>query len=185
MARKRDSLGSVAIDLVLQTSRLVLRKLVPDDLDFVATMLAHPDVNRYYEKQFTRPDAQAWLERQLNRYTNDGHGLWLVLERATSEPVGQVGLLLQDVGGRRQPEIGWLLHRPYWGRGYATEAAAGTRDLARSRWGYGRLISLIRPVNLPSQRVAERIGMRPGPRVEFHGFEHIAYETESEPGHAA
>ncbi len=181
----RDSLGSVANNSILQTPRLALRELTADDLDFVATMLAHPDVNRYYEKQFTRLDAQAWLERQLERYQNDGHGLWLVLERATDEPVGQVGLLLQDVGGCRQPEVGWLLHRPYWGRGYATEAAAGTRDLARTRWRCGRLISLIRPVNLQSQRVAERIGMRAGPRVEFHGFEHIVYETEPEPGHAA
>ena len=181
----RDSLGSVASDPVLQTPRLVLRELVADDLEFVATMLAHPDVNRYYEKQFTRPDAEAWLKRQLDRYKNDGHGLWLVLTRETGEPLGQVGLLMQDVGNRRQPEIGWLLHRPYWGYGYATEAAAATRDLARSRWRYGRLISLIRPVNRPSQRVAERIGMRPGPRVEFHGFEHIVYETEPETGHAA
>ncbi len=92
-----------------------------------------------------------------------------------------MGLLLQDIEGGRHPEVGWLLHRPYWGRGYATEAAAGTRDLARSRWGYTRLISLIRPENRPSRRVAWRIGMRAGPRVQFHGFEHIVYETEPEP----
>jgi ribosomal-protein-alanine N-acetyltransferase len=166
---------------ILQTPRLTLQELVASDLDFVATMLAHPDVNRYYERRFTRAQAQAWLERQLERYERDGHGLWLVVERATGQPVGQAGLMSQEVEGRRQPEIGWLLHRPYWGLGYATEAGAGIRDLARSRWGYGRLISLIRPVNRPSRRVAERIGMQPGPRVAFHGFEHIVYETEPEP----
>jgi ribosomal-protein-alanine N-acetyltransferase len=165
---------------ILQTPRLILRELVEDDLDFVAMMLAHPDVNRYYERSFPRSEAQGWLGRQLERYERDGHGLWLVVERSTGQPVGQVGLALQDVEGRRQPEIGWLLHRPYWGRGYATEAAAGTRDLARRQWGYRRLISLIRPVNRPSQRVAERIGMHPGPRVAFHGFEHVVYETEPE-----
>jgi RimJ/RimL family protein N-acetyltransferase len=168
------------LKVTLATSRLVLRELVPSDLDFVATMLAHPDVNRYYEKQYTRTDAEAWLNRQLARYAKDGHGLWLVSERASGEPVGQVGLLMQDVEGRRHPEIGWLLHRPYWGRGYATEAAAGTRALAKNHWGYTRLISLIRPTNLPSQRVAERIGMRAGPRVQFHDFEHVVYETEPE-----
>ena len=171
-------------DAILRTSRLALRELVVDDLDFVATMLAHPDVNRYYERRFTRPEAEAWLQGQLLRYAHDGHGLWLVSERASGRPVGQVGLLLQDVEGSRCPEVGWLLHRPYWGLGYATEAAAGTRDLARGRWGYTRLISLIRPVNLPSQRVAERIGMHPGPRVEFRGFEHIVYETGPEPTRA-
>jgi ribosomal-protein-alanine N-acetyltransferase len=151
------------MESILQTPRLRLREMVADDLDFVATMLAHPHVNRYYERPFPRSEARAWLERQRDRYERDGHGLWLVVERSTRQPVGQVGLMLQEVEGRRQPEIGWLLHRPYWGRGYATEAGAGARDLARSRWGYGRLISLIRPVNRPSQRVAERIGMHPGP----------------------
>ena len=179
-ARPRTGTPRHTVKTVLVTPRLELRELAIGDLDFVATMLAHPEVSRYYERQFTRADAEAWLQRQLTRYATDGHGLWLVTEREGGTPVGQVGLALQDVEGHRLPEIGWLLHRPYWGRGYATEAAAATRDLARSRWKYGRLISLIRPANEPSRRVAERIGMHAGPRVDFHGFEHIVYETEGD-----
>lgn len=178
MEHGRDAGGGRAA-IIGQTPRLELRELTADDLDFVATMMAHRDVNRYYERQFTRADAEVWLTRQLTRYARDGHGLWLVTERSSGAPVGQVGLAMQELQGGRHPEIGWLLHRPYWGRGYATEAAAATRDVARSRWGYERLISLIRPVNAPSRRVAERIGMQPGPIVEFHGFEHIVYETSA------
>lgn len=161
--------------MILETERLRLRELTPNDLDFVATMLAHPEVNRYYERQFSRVDAEVWLNRQLDRYRRDGHGLWLVHDRTTGEPLGQVGLIMQEVEDTRRPEIGWLLHRPYWGKGYATEAAAATRDAAFERWKYSDVISLIRPVNTPSIRVAERIGMRPGRRVQFHGFEHIMY----------
>jgi RimJ/RimL family protein N-acetyltransferase len=164
---------------ILETPRLSLCELAEDDLDFVAAMMAHPDVSRYYERRFTRHDSAEWLARQLERYRRDGHGLWLVTERATHEPVGQVGLAIQEVDGGRYPEIGWLLHRPYWGRGYATEAAAATRDAAFSRWGYQHVISLIRPVNLRSQRVAERVGMTPGRIVQFHRFEHIVYEVRS------
>ena len=160
---------------MLDTPRLRLRELVPSDLDFVATMMADPDVVRYYERRFSRADARAWLDRQLERYRQDGHGLWLVLARDAGTPLGQVGLMLQEVEGVRMPEIGWLLHRPFWGRGYATESAAATRDAAFTRWGHERVISLIRPVNTPSQRVAQRIGMSPGRRVEFHGFEHIVF----------
>jgi RimJ/RimL family protein N-acetyltransferase len=149
--------------------------MVPEDLDFVATMLADPDVSRYYERRFDRADAQVWLDRQLARYLRDGHGLWLVEERDTGVPVGQVGLAMQEVEGQRHPEIGWLLHRPCWGRGYATEAGAAARDVAFRRWQYPCLISLIRPVNLPSRRVAERLGMAPGREVEFHGFPHLVY----------
>ena len=160
---------------VLETLRLRLREMTPGDLDFVATMLAHPEVNHFYERRFTRAESKEWLSRQLDRYRCDGHGLWLVLDRSTSEPVGQVGLCMQDVEGRRHPEIGWLLHRPYWGKGYATEAGAATRDAAFTRWNYDRVISLIRPVNVASQRVALRIGMTPGRLVHFHGYEHFVF----------
>jgi ribosomal-protein-alanine N-acetyltransferase len=163
---------------ILETARLLLRELVSADLDFVATMLADPDVTRYYERRFTRDEANGWLARQLRRYVDDGHGLWLVVERETDIAVGQVGLAIQDVEGVRRPEIGWLLHRPFWGKGYATEAGIATRDAAFRRWKYEEVVSLIRPVNVPSRRVAERVGLRPGPHVQFHGFEHIMYVTE-------
>jgi RimJ/RimL family protein N-acetyltransferase len=161
---------------ILETSRLLLRELVPSDLDFVAEMLAHPDVSFHYERRFARADAQVWLDRQLERYRRDGHGLWLVVERATAAPVGQVGLVLQEVEGRRRPELGWVLARPFWGRGYATEAGLAVREAAWSRWGHASVISLIRPANQPSRRVAERVGLTPAREVEFHGFNHLLYE---------
>jgi RimJ/RimL family protein N-acetyltransferase len=163
------------MDVVLETARLRLREMTRDDLDFVAAMMGDPEVSRYYERRFARSDAEAWLERQLARYARDGHGLWLVVDRASDEPVGQVGLMMQDVDGAVHPEIGWLLHRPFWGRGYATEAALAIREAAFDRWHYDHVISLIRPVNLPSQRVAIRVGMTPGPHTQFHGFETIVF----------
>jgi RimJ/RimL family protein N-acetyltransferase len=84
--------------------------------------------------------------------------------------VGQVGLAMQEVEGQRLPEMGWLLHRSFWGKGYATEAGAATRDAAFRHWRYPKVISLIRPINEPSRRVAERLGMRPDRHVQFLGF---------------
>jgi RimJ/RimL family protein N-acetyltransferase len=165
---------------VLETARLLMREMTPRDIDFVAMMLAHPEVNHYYERRFTLAESEDWLSRQILRYRRDGHGLWLVLDRQTGEPLGQVGLCMQDVEGVRQPEIGWLLHRPYWGKGYATEAGTATRDAAFERWGYDHVISLIRPVNVPSQRVALRVGMTEGRRVRFHGFDHIIFGISKE-----
>jgi RimJ/RimL family protein N-acetyltransferase len=164
--------------IVLETPRLTLRELLPTDLDFLAGMLADPEVSHHYERRFTREASADWLARQMERYRTDGHGLWLAAERATGEPVGQVGLLLQQVKAIKRPEVGWLLHRPFWGRGYATEAGLAVRDAAFTRWNYPEVISLIRPANLPSQRVAERIGMSPEPeRVHFNGYEHIVYRA--------
>jgi RimJ/RimL family protein N-acetyltransferase len=164
------------VAVILETARLRLREMMPADLDFVAAMLADRDVTRYYERTFTRADAQGWLDRQRKRYADDGHGLWLVLDRESDLPVGQVGLLMQEVEGARHPEIGWLLHRPFWGKGYATEAGVAVRDAAFQRWRYRNLISLIRPVNERSRRVAERLGFAPGPLVQFYGFETVMYQ---------
>ena len=148
-----------------------------DDLDFVAEMLAHPEVMRFYPKCHTRSESAEWIERQLARYEKDGHGLWLALERQSGVPVGQIGLTIQQVDGCPETEVGWLLHHPYWKRGFATEAAVASRDYAFRQLGLERLISLIRPVNTPSQAVARRIGMQPGRRAQHGGYEHIVFET--------
>ena len=166
---------------VLETPRLALREMSLDDLDFVAAMLAHPEVMRYYPRLYSREEARTWIERQLGRYARDGHGLWLVQDRATGEPVGQVGLALQLVEGVEEPEIGYLIHRPFWRRGLATEAALGVRAWAFDILGVERVISLIRPENLPSQGVARKLGMAPGKRVQFHELEHLVFSVRRPP----
>jgi [ribosomal protein S5]-alanine N-acetyltransferase len=162
-------------ECVLQTSRLVLREMTWDDLDFVAAMLGDPQVMRHYPKCHSRDESKAWLQKQLERYRGDGHGLWLVVSRITGEPIGQVGLLKQQVDGVDESEIGYLIHHPCWRQGYASEAAAAVRDFAFGRLGKTRVISLIRPVNIPSQRVALRIGLMPVKLTTFHDFEHLVF----------
>ena len=162
---------------VLETPRLALREMSLDDLDFVAAMLGHPEVMRFYPKVYSRDKAWTWLERQRERYARDGHGLWLVEDRATGEPVGQVGLMTQLVDGVREPEIGYLIHRPFWRRGLASEAALGVRTWAFDTLGHERVISLIRPENLPSQGVARKLGMTPEKRVQFWELEHIVFSV--------
>jgi RimJ/RimL family protein N-acetyltransferase len=161
---------------VLETARLRLRELGPEDLDFVAGMLADAEVMRFYPQCFTRAESLHWIERQRVRYRRDGHGLWLLVDRASGTPVGQAGLTLQDVNGTTIPEIGYLLARPYWGRGYATEAARGIRDHAFGARGLARVVSLIRPENARSRAVASRIGMREAGEAPHAGFLHLVYE---------
>jgi RimJ/RimL family protein N-acetyltransferase len=104
--------------VILETPRLLLREMTRDDLDFIALMMAHPEVNHFYERRFSRAESETWLERQLERYRRDGKGA-LAGGRARDREIRSVrfGLALQDVEGERHPEIGWLLDRAYWGRG--------------------------------------------------------------------
>ena len=121
--------------LILQTPRLSLREMTWDDLDFVAMMLGDPLVMRHYPKCHSRDEAKAWLQKQLERYRDDGHGFWLAVSRSTGEPIGQIGLLKQQVDGASEPEIGYLVHHPYWRQGYAAEAAGAVRDYRIWRFG--------------------------------------------------
>ena len=92
-------------------------------------------------------------------------------------------MLKQQVDGVSEPEIGYLVHHPYWRQGYAVEAAAAVRDFAFGELGKTRVISLIRPVNVPSQRVALRIGLKPEKLTTFKGHESIVFSL-SRPGAA-
>jgi RimJ/RimL family protein N-acetyltransferase len=165
---------------ILETPRLALREMSFDDLDFIATMLAHPEVMRYYPKCYSREEAAAWVQRRLDHYARCGHSLWLASNKVTGDPVGQVGMSPVQVDGVEEAEIGYMIHRPFWRQGFASEAGAGTRDYAFQTLGKKRVISLIRPENLPSQGVATKIGMRPELRMVQHGgFPHLVFALES------
>jgi RimJ/RimL family protein N-acetyltransferase len=169
--------------VILETPRLILREMSLADLDFVAAMLADPEVMRYYPKCYSREEAQTWVERQMKRYARHGHGLWLVLDKASGQPVGQAGLLIQNIEGVEEKEVGYLIHRPFWRRGFATEAARACCDYAFNVLRRERVISLIRPENLPSQGVARKLGMMPGPhRVQHSGFEHLVFSVSRDAG---
>ncbi|OAI40928.1 hypothetical protein AYO40_04095 [Planctomycetaceae bacterium SCGC AG-212-D15] len=161
---------------ILETPRLLLRELSLGDLDFIAALLADPEVMRFYPKCLSRDESEVWLRRQFERYERDGFGMWLVVEKATGQPVGRVGLTRQEVEGVTETEIGYMIQRERWRRGFASEAAAGCRDHAFGVLGKERVISLIRPANAPSQAVARKIGMTPGPCIVQHAeLEHLVF----------
>jgi len=163
---------------ILVTERLSLYEHTMADLDFITRMSAKPEVMRHFPAPYTRDDSIAFIERQRARYLRDGHGLWLVRERATGTPVGTVGLLTQEVDGERFAEVGYRLDLPFWGRGYATEAGLAARDWGFTVRGYSSAIALIVPENAPSQAVARRLGMALWRRWPHAGIDHLVYRVE-------
>ena len=146
------------------------------DLDDMAALLADPRVMRYYPAPKTREQAEAWIAWNLDSYGRYGFGLWLV-QTLDGTFVGDCGLTMQDVDGQREVEVGYHVRAELQGQGLATEAALACRDHATAL-GVQRLIAIIDPANLPSRRVALKLGMQlEKPSTAHGGVRHI-YATE-------
>jgi len=166
---------------ILETSRLILREFCTDDADALALVLSDPETMRFYPAPYDRAGVENWIARNLRRYTDDGHGLWAMILKATGELIGDCGLTVQEVDGSTETEVGYHVRRDLWGQGLATEAARACRDYGFARLSVERIISLIRPGNLPSRRVAEKNGMTVWKEVTWHDLPHLVYAIRREP----
>jgi [ribosomal protein S5]-alanine N-acetyltransferase len=162
---------------VLETQRLILREISLADLDFVAAMLAHPEVMRFWPKCYHREEAADWIKRQQQRYAGHGIGYWLAVEKKSGQPVGQAGLLVLQVDGVEEIGLGYIMHRPFWRMGYAAEAAAASLDYAFKALGRSRVIALIRPENVASQGVARKLGMKLEKSTHHADYQHLVFVT--------
>ena len=167
-------------DLVLETERLRLRRFRRDDTDAVFAIIGDDVAMQYYPRTFNRRDAKEWIERNLRRYAEHGHGLFAVTLKGSDEVIGDCGIIRQEIEGGPELEVGYHFRRDQWRHGYATEAARACMALAFDVLGAKKVISLIRPENLPSRRVAERNGMKIERQVMHAGLPHLVYAMSRE-----
>ncbi len=165
---------------ILETGRLILREFHPEDVDALSLILSDPEAMRFYVKPFDRHGTEEWITRNRQRYTKDGHGLWAMLLKAGDELIGDCGLVVQEVDGANEIEVAYHVRRDHWGQGFATEAARACRDYGFAHLGVSRLVSIIRPENIPSRRVAEKNGMMIWKEVTRVNFPHLVYGIRRE-----
>lgn len=146
----------------LETERLILRGLTQDDFEALAAIYADPEVMRFLGGVQERSDAWRSLGSHLGHWMLRGYGVWAVERKSDGALMGRVGMINPE--GWPGLEIGWTLGRPYWGSGYASEAASAAISYAFLTQPVDRLISCIDPNNTPSQAVARRVGETKGER---------------------
>ena len=159
----------------IETARLLLRPLTLDDEDALAAVLSDAETMRWYPRAFTRDEVQAWIERQMDRY-EAGSGLLGMVEKQTGRLIGDCGAVWQEIDGSTELEIGYHVNRGRWNQGFATEAAQAAIDYVFEKPGVERVVSMIRPENLASRRVAEKNGLMVDRVVFWHGFDHCIYQ---------
>jgi RimJ/RimL family protein N-acetyltransferase len=166
--------------ITLETDRLVLRMLRESDLDAFAAMYADPEVMRYLGEGEPMLRAQAWrsLAMMVGHWHLRGYGLWAVEERASGHMIGRIGCWYPE--GWPGFEVGWMLRRASWGLGYASEAARASAQFAFTQLQQPEVISLIHPENVPSIRVAERLGETLAGSTDVMGKTALVYRLTRE-----
>lgn len=154
---------------VVETPRLRLRAFRPEDHPAYAVMYADPEVMRFIGAGGPLPADACWrsMAAALGHWQLRGYGLYAVARREDDGLIGHVGFI--DPPGWPGFELGWLLGREHWGHGFAREAAAAALRIAREVLRRDRVISLVRPDNHRSARLAEALGARDEGTVTFMG----------------
>ena len=160
---------------MLETKRLILRCLRTSDHRALDTLLGDQEVMESSDDgPLSTQEVGVWLQDHIDGYEHSSGIEILAVElKSTSELIGYCGLTqYPDIDGATEIEIGYRLARPFWGYGYATEAASAVRDFAFSKLDVTRLVALVEPTNRRSIGVAKKLGMRCEKEVMMEGYDH-------------
>ncbi len=163
--------------MVLQTPRLILRRLTLDDAAFMVQLLNEPSflANIGDKGVRTIAEAQRFLrESHLASYERYGYGHYLVELKSDGTPIGTCGLIKREA--LNEIDVGFAYLPAYWSQGYATEAAAAVKDYGHTALGIERIVGFVSPGNIGSIRVLEKLGLkfagpaflRPGDEVHLY-----------------
>jgi RimJ/RimL family protein N-acetyltransferase len=143
----------------VETDRLRLRAFTPEDLDDLHLVFGDPQVMKYISggTPRSREETEIGLGRTIEGWQRRGFGFWAVTLRDDDKLIGYCGLIFLD--DTTEVEVAYGFRRSEWGKGFATEAAR-----ACLRWGFEelkleRIVAVVNPENLASQRVLEKLGM--------------------------
>jgi ribosomal-protein-alanine N-acetyltransferase len=170
--------------IIIQTPRLILRKLQDDDLDELCLLYADSDIRRFF------PDgvlSRAQTKEELDWYLDGGWpehpelGLWATIYRPTGRLIGRCGLIPWTIDSQQEIEVAYLISKEFWGQGLGAEAAGALVRHAFVRLQLIRLIALIDRANFASIRTAEKVGFSFEREVEVEGTKAQLYSLGAGP----
>ncbi|HET9135426.1 MAG TPA: GNAT family N-acetyltransferase, partial [Candidatus Kapabacteria bacterium] len=151
------------------------------DAEAVFEMESDPEVMRYMHSGVTRTleDAQETISNIRRRYSEDGIGRWVVIEKNSGDFIGISGLRIVDElrnGHENYHSLGYRFIKRYWGNGYATEAAKAALQHGFETMELSDIYAVAMPENIASRAVLEKCGLRFVNEFDYHGRQETWYE---------
>jgi RimJ/RimL family protein N-acetyltransferase len=166
---------------VIITPRLILRAFTAEDVDALHRLLSEEGVLRYFPTSDppSRDRVQQMISRLLAHWQERGYGLWAVESRLSGQLLGRCGL--QHVPELDEVEVDFILGKPFWGQGFATEAARASLHFGFDTLGLERVVGIAHVENEASQHVLEKLGMARVDQRPFWGIDCYLYAVERMP----
>jgi [ribosomal protein S5]-alanine N-acetyltransferase len=167
-----------ALNSPRQTAHLTLRPLQPQDSEALFRIYQNGDVLRFFPNPFPPPleKVQKFISSQQTHWEKYGYGNWGIISKGETALIGWAGL--QYLPELDETEIGFLLARPFWGKGYATEVARESLNFGFANFNLDHIIALVHPDNLASQRVIEKGGLVYLETISLWGIDLRRYRIE-------
>lgn len=169
-------------DTMIESNRLILRKITNDDYKEIAKILQDIEVMYAWEKSFSDEEVQNWINQNLKRYDNEGYSYFLALNKEDNKVVGVMGPLIEKIEGQEYIGIAYILNKDSWGYGYASEGVEACIDFAFDKLNAEKVIAQIRPSNISSLNIAKRMNMKiEGSFVKIYDdkeMEHMIYSID-------
>lgn len=146
--------------MVIETERLILREYTLNDFNALFEIVSDLETMQHYPVPFDEQRTKEWIVWNLENYKKFGFGLWAVVLKENGKFIGDCGITIQNIDNEMLPEIGYHIHKKYWQRGYAKEAARAVRDWVFHNTQYNTIYSYMKYTNVGSYATAIAIGMK-------------------------
>ncbi|MDD6326850.1 MAG: GNAT family N-acetyltransferase [Lachnospiraceae bacterium] len=144
----------------IETERLFLREYTMDDFDALYEIVSDAETMQHYPAPFDEEKTKGWIRWNLDNYEKYGFGLWAIVLKETGAFIGDCGISIQNIDGEMLPEIGYHVHKKYWRKGFAKEAARAVRDWVFENTNYDIVYSYMKYTNVGSYSTAIANGMK-------------------------
>ena len=145
---------------MIETPRTIIRPYTEADIALIAPIFADPITMMFWPQPLSEEVTAAWVQRASASFPATGLGRMRVELRDGGATIGDCGIVAAEINGRREYDLGYIIHHPYWRQGYGLECARACLEYGIHTLGLKRIVANMAHDHSASARVAEQLGMR-------------------------